>query len=255
MAIKIGVKLLGERILVVDDERPIAEILKFNLEKEGFEVSLAFDGTEAVEKAFSEKPDLVILDVMLPRLNGLEVCELLRKESAVPILMLTAKGEEEDKISGFELGADDYVTKPFSLRELIARVKALLRRTQSSSQENGSDEPSDARGSPYGRFESTQVIRLGELVIDLGAYEVTKAGRRVDLTPREFELLRYLATKPGEVFTRKRLLQEVWGYEFYGDTKTVDVTVRRLREKVECDPSDPAYIQTKRGVGYYFKKY
>lgn len=243
--------VLGERILVVDDERPIAEILKFNLEREGFEVLLAHDGCEAVAKAFSEKPDLVILDLMLPRLNGFQVCERLRKEYPIPILMLTAKGEEEDKLSGFELGADDYVTKPFSVRELVARVKALLRRTQGP-QGNGSKDA--IAGTSSGVDGMASVIEFGELAIDFNSYEVSRSGRKIDLTPKEFELLRYLVTQPGQVFTRKQLLQEVWGYEFYGDTKTVDVTIRRLREKVEGDPSDPTYIQTKRGVGYYFRK-
>jgi two-component system response regulator VicR len=223
------------KILVVDDERPIAEIMKFNLSKEGYDISLAFDGQEALDKARSESPDLVILDIMLPVMDGLEVCREIRKTSRVPILMLTAKDSEIDKVLGLELGADDYVTKPFSPREIIARVKAILRRAQPST-------------------EDDQVIRCQDLVLNMSTYEVLKNGKPLPLSFREFELVKFLATRQGQVFTREVLLSEVWGYEYFGDTRTVDVTVRRLREKVEDNPSDPKYIQTKRGVGYSFKK-
>ncbi len=227
---------MGSKILVVDDERPIAEILKFNLDKEGYDVTLAFDGKEALEKALNESPDLIILDIMLPVMDGFDVCREIRKSSRVPILMLTAKDSEIDKVLGLELGADDYVTKPFSPREITARVKAILRRSQA------------------GPRDDDQIMRFGELTLNLSTYEVTKDEQEVPLSFREFELLKYLALRPGQVFTREILLSEVWGYEYFGDTRTVDVTVRRLREKIEDNPSDPRYIQTKRGVGYSFRK-
>ncbi len=223
------------KILVVDDERPIAEILKYNLEREGFQVSVAYDGAEAIRKAEAVRPDLMILDLMLPKVDGLEVCRQVRRKSQVPILMLTAKGEETDKVLGLELGADDYVTKPFSPRELIARVKAILRRTKSV--------PPVA-----------DTLDFGELVIDASRYEVWKRGQMISLTPREFELLRFMASRPQQVFSRDVLLAQVWGYEFSGDSRVVDVTIRRLREKIEDDASSPRYIQTKRGVGYFFSR-
>jgi len=228
--------VVGSKILVVDDERPIAEILKFNLDKEGYDVSLAFDGGEALDKALKESPDLIILDIMLPVMDGFDVCREIRKSSRVPILMLTAKDSEIDKVLGLELGADDYVTKPFSPREITARVKAILRRSHA------------------GPRDDDQVMRFQEIALNLSTYEVTKNGEEVPLSFREFELLKYLALRPGQVFTREILLSEVWGYEYFGDTRTVDVTVRRLREKIEDNPSDPKYIQTKRGVGYSFRK-
>lgn len=230
---------MKEKILVVDDEKPIADILRYNLEKEGFQVVLAYDGEEAIDKAFQEEPNLVLLDIMLPKMDGFAVCRKLREHLTIPILMLTAKEEEVDKVLGLELGADDYITKPFSNRELIARIKANLRRV-------------NIQGS--GTNESSKIIKSGDLVIDLDKYEVAKRGKPVQLTLREFELLKYLACQKGQVFSRENLLEEVWGYEYYGDIRTVDVTVRRLREKIEDDPSNPQYIQTKRGVGYLFKK-
>ena len=229
---------MAQKILVVDDEKPIADIIKFNLEREGFEAITAFDGAEALAIAERERPDLIILDIMLPKIDGLEVCRRIRAGSRVPVLMLTARGEEVDKVVGLELGADDYVTKPFGMRELMARVKAILRRATASVQPEGSRE----------RFQ------VGDLIIDPQTYEVFKEGRTIVLTNKEFELLRFLASHAGQVFTREVLLNEVWGYEYYGDTRTVDVTVRRLREKIEDDPSDPKYIQTRRGVGYGFAK-
>ncbi|WP_423230251.1 response regulator YycF [Caloranaerobacter ferrireducens] len=229
--------MMNKKILVVDDEKPIADILKFNIEKEGFQVELAYDGEEAVFKAFNLKPDLILLDVMLPKKDGFQVLKEIRHKLKTPVLMLTAKEEEVDKVLGLELGADDYITKPFSMRELIARVKANLRRVDMSS------------GNSNG-----EIIVCEDLVIDLNRYEVKKNNKIIELTLREFELLKFLATKSGQVFSREQLLEEVWGYEYYGDIRTVDVTVRRLREKVEDDSSSPRYVLTKRGVGYYFRR-
>ena len=227
---------MSNLILVVEDEKSISDILKLNLEKNGFKVSTAYDGEEAVTKAFSENPDLILLDVMLPKLDGFSVCKKIREKSSVPILMLTAREEEVDKVLGLELGADDYMTKPFSLRELMARVKANLRRTQFTAK------PDD----------ESKTLEFGDLTIDTEKYEVRKNNTAIDLTFREFELLKFLATKRGKIFTREILLNKVWDYEFYGDVRTVDVTIRRLREKIEDNPSVPTYIMTKRGVGYYF---
>jgi two-component system response regulator VicR len=234
---------MAERILVVDDERPIADILKFNLEREGYEVEVAYDGEDAVEKAKQMDFELVILDIMLPRLDGLSVCKEIRASSSVPILMLSAKEAEVDKVLGLELGADDYVTKPFSPRELLARVRAILRRTRTSEVAASPSHPPD------------QILRGGPLLLNLTSYDVAKAGAMIELTPREFELLRHLITHAGQVFSREALLQEVWGYDYYGDIRTVDVTVRRLREKVEEDAAHPEFIKTKRGIGYYFQRF
>lgn len=227
---------MENRILVVDDEKPIVDILKLNLEKNGYKVICAYDGEAAAEMAFSQEPDLVLLDVMLPKMDGFTVCKKVREKSSVPIIMLTAREEEVDKVLGLELGADDYMTKPFSLRELMARVKANLRRTQIAHKSDSSGEQ----------------LTFGDLVIDIEKYEVCKRGEAVSLTFREFELLKFLAMRKGRIFTREQLLNKVWDYEFYGDVRTVDVTIRRLREKIEDNPSVPAYIITKRGVGYYF---
>lgn len=227
---------------MVDDERPIAEIVQFNLQREGYSVDLAFDGTTAVEKARTSAYDLVILDIMLPGMDGFAVCREIRGFSAVPILMLTAKEAEVDKVLGLELGADDYVTKPFSPRELIARVRAILRRYKTVGELAGS--PGSAGG----------IIRAGSLLINQVSYEVSKGEQLIELTPREFELLRHLASHAGQVFSRESLLEEVWGFDYYGDVRTVDVTVRRLREKVEDNPAEPANIRTKRGIGYYFQR-
>ena len=227
------------KILVVDDERPISDIIKFNLEKENYKVIVAEDGQQALDMTYEHKPDLIILDIMLPVMDGFTVCKKLRDTLNTPIIMLTAKEEEVDKVLGLELGADDYMTKPFSVRELMARVKANIRRVNfgvSDNEENG------------------QVIKSGNLVIDLTRYEVRKNDKPLELTLREFELLKYLALHPEQVFSRETLLEEVWGYEYYGDVRTVDVTVRRLREKVEDEPSNAKYVQTKRGVGYYFRR-
>lgn len=225
-----------KRILVVDDEQPIAEILKYTLEREGYQVDCAYDGKEAVEKALAGSPDLVLLDVMLPELDGFEVCRQIRHKKQMPIIMLTAKDSEVDKVLGLEMGADDYVTKPFSNRELLARVKANLRRYETGSS-----------------LQQTRVRQIGDLKLNLSSYTVTKRGKPLDLTHREFELLEYMSQRPGQVLTREQLLQDVWGYDYYGDVRTVDVTIRRLREKIEDDPSSPEYILTRRGVGYYLQ--
>lgn len=228
--------VMEHTILVVDDEKPIVDILKLNLEKNGFSVLTAYDGEQAVAVAAREHPDLILLDVMLPKMDGFQVCQKIRETLATPIIMLTAREEEVDKVLGLELGADDYMTKPFSLRELMARVKANLRRTQLA----------------FGEGQSSNVLKYGDLEIDLERYEVKKRGEVVELTYREFELLKYLASQRGKIFSRETLLNKVWDYEFYGDVRTVDVTIRRLREKIEDNPSEPKYIITKRGVGYYF---
>ncbi len=228
-------------VLVIDDEQPIVEILKFNLTKEGYSVLEAYDGATGLDLALNKNPDLILLDVMLPRMDGFEVCRKIREKSSVPIIMLTAREEEVDKVLGLELGADDYMTKPFSVRELTARVKANLRRmTIDKTSASGTD--------------ANNIIVSGDLVINMERYEVKKRGQVVDITLREFELLKFLAMQPEKIFTRESLLENVWGYEYYGDVRTVDVTVRRLREKIEDDPGMPRYIITKRGVGYYFNK-
>ena len=224
------------KILVVDDEKPIVEILRINLEKNGYKVITAYDGDSAASMALTEEPDLILLDVMLPGMDGFTVCKKVREKSSVPIIMLTAREEEVAKVRGLELGADDYMTKPFSLRELMARVKANLRRTQIVNNNDGTNE----------------ILVFDDLAIDMEKYEVRKRGEIISLTFREFELLKFLATKKGKIFTREQLLNKVWDYEFYGDVRTVDVTIRRLREKIEDNPSLPSYIITKRGVGYYF---
>ncbi|MFK2826578.1 response regulator YycF [Bacillus sp. B190/17] len=231
---------MQKKILVVDDERPIADILQFNLKKEGYDVHCAYDGDQAVEMVEELQPDLILLDIMLPGRDGMEVCREVRKKYEMPIVMLTAKDSEIDKVLGLELGADDYVTKPFSTRELIARVKANLRRHQTVPVQSEEE-------------EDTNEISVGMLTIHPDAYVVSKRGETIELTHREFELLHYLAKHIGQVMTREHLLQTVWGYDYYGDVRTVDVTVRRLREKIEDNPSHPSWIVTRRGVGYYLR--
>lgn len=224
-------------ILVVDDEEPIIELLRFNLEKEGYLVCIAKDGQEALDLVEKERPDLVVLDLMLPGMDGLEVCRRIRlipQYEQIPIVMLTAKAEVIDKVLGLELGADDYMTKPFSPRELLARIKARLRRIN------------------LPIVGDSQVIR-GELRIDINGFRVYVRGVETELTPKEFELLRVLAAHPGRVYSRDDLLERIWGYEYDGDTRTVDVHVRHLRLKIEKDPSNPEYIETLRGIGYRFK--
>ena len=231
---------MNKTILVVDDEKPIADILQFNLVKEGYRVICAYDGEEALQKVEEEQPDLMLLDIMLPKRDGMEVCREIRKKYTFPIIMLTAKGSEIDKVLGLEMGADDYVTKPFSTRELIARVKANMRRLNVSRQVEEVQ-------------EETNEIQIGALTIQPDAYIVMKRDEAIELTHREFELLHYLAKHVGQVMTREHLLQTVWGYDYFGDVRTVDVTIRRLREKIEDNPSHPMWIVTRRGVGYYLR--
>ena len=231
-----------KKILIVDDEPSIQDLLVFNLEKEGYKTITASDGEEGITLALSQNPDLILLDVMLPKADWLTVCKrIIQTMSKVPIIMLSAKGEEIDKILGLEIGADDYMTKPFSIRELIARVKANLRKMDQS------DDLSQAG------IRSNKVV-VGDLKLDLDKFEVEVRGQKVtDLTRREFEVLRYLAQKPGQVVTREDLLEKVWGYEYYGDIRTVDVTIRRIREKIEKNTANPKILITKRGVGYYIE--
>ncbi|HIT86607.1 MAG TPA: response regulator transcription factor [Candidatus Coprocola pullicola] len=228
---------MQKKVLIVDDEKNIVDIIAFNLKKEGFQVIKAADGEQGLKKTLEEKPDLILLDIMMPKMDGYETCKKIRERLQTPIIMLTARAEEVDKVLGLELGADDYVTKPFGIRELVARVKANLRRTEALEQQTAIT----ANQQQYGR-----------IVINLDRYEVQKDGKVIDLTYREFELLKFLAQQKGQVFSREALLEKVWGYEYYGDVRTVDVTVRRLREKIEDDPGKPTTILTKRGVGYYF---
>lgn len=229
-------------ILVVDDEKAIRHLLDVNLSKEGYNVIEAADGVEAVEMAIDKRPDLILLDVMIPKFDGLTVCKKIKSIMNVPILMVTAKDSELDKILGLELGADDYVTKPFSIRELIARIKANLRKAEASviTEQN-----------PNVETKRENIITVGVLTLDLDRFEVMVEGKRVDLTLREYEVLKFLASEPGQVVSREVLLEKVWGYEYYGDIRTVDVTVRRIREKIEKDTSDPKILLTKRSVGYY----
>ena len=230
-----------KKILIVDDEKPISDIIKFNMTKEGYDVVTAFNGREAIELFESEQPDIIILDLMLPEIDGLEVAKTIRKTSSVPIIMLSAKDNEFDKVIGLELGADDYVTKPFSNRELQARVKALLRRSVVLATDN---QESDTK---------LQSLQIGDLEILPDAYVAKKYGEELELTHREFELWDHLASHIGQVITREHLLETVWGYDYFGDVRTVDVTIRRLREKIEDTPSRPEYILTRRGVGYYMR--
>ena len=225
---------MNKKILIIEDERSIVDILTFNLRKEGFDTDCAYDGQEGIDKIFYYAPDLILLDIMLPKVDGFEVCRRVRDKVGVPIIMLTAREEEADKVAGLEIGADDYITKPFSMRELIARVKANLRKYDSASASNANEEV------------------FGDISINSERYEVKKNGTVLDLTTREFELIKFLSGRKGKVFSREELLKEVWQYDYMGDVRTVDVAVRRLREKLEDDPSNPKYVMTKRGVGYYF---
>ena len=226
-------------ILIIEDEKNISDILKFNLIKEGYEVSQRFDGKQGLDFALENEVDLILLDIMLPSMDGFEVCKTLRKQKSTPVIMLTAKEEEVDKILGLELGADDYITKPFSTREVIARVKANVRRVEMI--ENNAI--------------SSQIMKFENIEIDVSKYTIKVRGEEVKITFREFELLKFLAQHKDEVFSRTKLLTTVWEYDYIGvdSERTVDVTVRRLREKIEKDPSEPEFIMTKRGVGYYFK--
>lgn len=224
-----------KKILVIEDEKAIADILVFNLQREGYDTLVAYDGTEGLRCALEEAPDLILLDVMLPGMDGFEVLGHIREKHDTPIIMLTAREEETDKVLGLELGADDYITKPFSMRELMARVKANMRRTLSG----------EERAKPA-------VPSGGGLRISRDNGMVYKNGRALELSAREFDILCYLSASPGHVFSREELMEHVWGYEYYGDLRAVDVAIRRLREKVEEQPASPRYIMTKRGMGYYF---
>ena len=232
-------------ILIVDDEQPIIDVLVYNLKKEGYRTIEANDGITAVNMALDEKPDLMLLDIMLPKLDGLSVCKRVKNSLNIPIIMLTAKDGEIDKILGLELGADDYITKPFSVRELVARVKANLRKVDVVS----NVQQYIPKNTEKKKKENKIVV--GDLELDLDKFEVKVRGEIIDLTLREFEVLKFLATQPGQVVTREVLLEKVLGYEYYGDIRTVDVTVRRIREKIEKDTSAPKILITKRGVGYY----
>ena len=231
-------------ILIVDDEKTIVDMLVYNLQKEGYNTLEAGDGELAVNIALAKKPDLVLLDIMLPKMDGLAVSKRIRQALNIPILMISAKDEEIDKILGLELGADDYITKPFSVRELMARVKANLRKAEITAKVMDKTSEKKAQKDP-------NVVTIGELTVDLNKFEVRARGEIMDLTLREFEVIKYLATQPGQVVTRETLLEKVWGYEYYGDIRTVDVTVRRIREKIEKDTSNPRILITKRGIGYY----
>lgn len=234
--------MTGGKVLVVEDDRTLLDVLKYNLVKEGYDVVAAADGIQALSFAQGEKPDLIVLDIMLPKLDGLEVCRILRREMTTPILMLTAKASETDKVVGLEMGADDYMTKPFSIREFLARVKAMLRRTEIMKQEASSiSQPVPS------------VIKAGELEIDLARHKVSRSGSIIELSPKEFDLLAFLAKNKEQVFSRDQLLEKVWGYDYVGDTRTVDVHIRWLRQKIETDPAQPKYLLTVRGIGYKFE--
>jgi len=228
------------KILIVEDEKSIADIISFNLKHEGFDTDIALDGNSALEKAGSESFDLILLDLMLPGIDGYEVCERIRKNSIIPIIVVSAKEEESDKVKALEMGADGYVTKPFGMRELVARVRATLRRCDYSA---AADVPKDG------------ILVFGDIELDTVRYEVKRKGTLIPLTIREFDLLCCLARGKGQIFSREELMETVWGYEYFGDIRTVDVTIRRLREKIEDDPSQPQYVITKRSLGYYFKSH
>ncbi|WP_031474771.1 response regulator [Agathobaculum desmolans] len=223
-----------KKILVVEDEKAIADILVFNLQREGYDTLVAYDGTEGLRRALEDTPDLILLDVMLPGMDGFEVCRRVREQNETPIIMLTAREEETDKVLGLELGADDYITKPFSMRELMARVKANMRRSLSG----------EEREKPAMPASGLRISRDNGMVY--------KNGRALELSAREFDILCFLSAAPGRVFSREELMEQVWGYEYYGDLRAVDVAIRRLREKVEDQPASPQYIMTKRGMGYYY---
>jgi len=225
---------LGNKVLIVEDDANLLETLKYNLNKESYIVVTAIDGEQALDVARREKPDLIILDIMLPRLSGFEVCRILRKEISTPIVMLTAKADETDKIVGLEIGADDYITKPFSVRELIARIRAMLRRAKITETQSGED----------------KVLHIGDLRVDIERHQVSLLDTALELRPKEFELLVFLAKNKGLVFSREQLLEKLWGYDYIGDTRTVDVHVRWLRQKIESDPANPKYLVTVRGTGY-----
>lgn len=231
----LGLMARNDKILIVEDDRNLLDTLKYNLRKDGYDVVTAVDGAEALDAARRQKPDLIILDLMLPRMSGFEVCRILRKDTAIPILMLTAKTDEADKVVGLEIGADDYMTKPFSMRELLARVGAMLRRSKMTEMQPG----------PRGAL-----LRVGDIEVDIARHRASRGGTALELTPKEFDLLAFLARNEGLVFNRDQLLEKVWGYDFAGDTRTVDVHIRWLRQKIEADPNRPRHLITVRGIGY-----
>jgi len=228
---------MSRRVLVVDDEKLIVKGIRFSLEQDGYDVDCAYDGEEALKLAKENAYDIILLDVMLPKYDGFEVCQQIREYSDVPIIMLTAKGDDMDKILGLEYGADDYITKPFNILEVKARIKAIIRRVSKRDKNQ----------------EDDKVIIKGEMQIDCESRRVIIGGKEINLTAKEFDLLELLAMNPGKVYSRENLLNIVWGYEYPGDARTVDVHIRRLREKIETNPSDPKYVYTKWGVGYYFR--
>ncbi len=231
-----------KKILIVEDEKKIAQVLAYNMKKEGYDCEIAYDGETGLAEAISGEYDLILLDIMLPKMNGFEVCEKIRLVSQVPIIFVTAREEEKDKILGLDTGADDYVTKPFSFKELMSRIRANIRRT---SGEVVREQRADAG-----------VITVGELVIDRTHYLVTKSGAPIELSKKDYDFIAFLAANVGKAFSREQLLEEIWGYDdYYGDIRTVDVTVFRIRSKIEADPSHPEYLMTKRGVGYYLAKH
>jgi DNA-binding response OmpR family regulator len=237
---------MAEKILVVDDEISLQETLAYNLKKQGYEVQTTGDGTDALELAREMEPDLIILDVMLPGLDGFEVCRILRREMPTPVLMLTARDDEIDRVVGLEVGADDYLAKPFSMRELLARVKAMLRRVRLIREEINHAEGEDGKLKP-------EIMEFGNLRIDMTRREITVDGEVVAFKPKEYELLTFLAQHQGQVLSREFILERVWGWDFIGDSRTVDVHVRWLREKIEPDPANPQRIITVRGAGYRFE--
>ena len=229
---------MAKKVLVVDDEKLIVKGIRFSLEQDGMEVTCAYDGEEALRLAQENKFDMILLDIMLPKMDGFEVCQAIREFSNMPIVMLTAKGDDMDKILGLEYGADDYITKPFNILEVKARIKAIMRRTAAS-------EPKE---------ENSKVIESGDLKLDCESRRLFVQGREINLTAKEFDLLGLLVMNPNKVYSRENLLNLVWGYEYPGDVRTVDVHVRRLREKIEPNPSEPKYVHTKWGVGYFYQK-
>jgi two-component system OmpR family response regulator len=232
----------GNKVLLVEDDRTLLDVLKYNLTKEGHDVITACDGVEALNMARDKKPDLIVLDVMLPKLDGFEVCRILRRETTTPILMLTAKASETDKVVGLELGADDYMTKPFSMREFLARIKAMLRRSEMMKMVESS-----------AKETTPSIIKVGGLEIDFARHKVSQSGTTIDLSPKEFDLLAFLLKNREQVFSRDQLLEKVWGYDYAGDTRTVDVHIRWLRQKIEVDPANPRHLLTVRGIGYKFE--
>lgn len=228
---------MGKRVLVVDDEKLIVKGIRFSLEQDGMEVDAAYDGEEALEYARNNQYDIILLDIMLPKLTGFEVCQAIREFSDVPVVMLTAKGEDMDKILGLEYGADDYITKPFNILEVKARIKAIMRRTTGKE----------------AKEEKARIIEMSDLKLDCESRRVYMGGREINLTAKEFDVLELLALNPNKVYSREKLLNLVWGKDYPGDVRTVDVHIRRLREKVESSPSEPKYVHTKWGVGYYFQ--